>query len=390
MHSALNPYAPGAGLTPPELVGRSPEIDQFDLIVARSRRRLHTRGMVLHGLRGVGKTVLLNRFRDHAENAGWLVVELEGQSTAGGAESARRKLARELALAARRLYRGRSASDAVRAALASVSSFGASFGGVGFDIGIEPAAGRANTGRIEVDLEELVEDLVPALLENTTAFVLLVDEMQDLDTELLTALLAAQHRAGQRQWPFFLIGAGLPNLPATLSAARSYAERLFDYRHIGALPSGAAAEALTIPAEKNGASFESGALDLLVDASGGYPYYLQTYGSAAWDLAIDSVITVADAEGAVERGNVELDTGFFPARWDRATPSERQYLTAMAEDPDGTTATADVARRLSTRPQSLSPARQSLIDKGIIYAPDRGKVAFTVPNMREFVLRRTI
>jgi hypothetical protein len=388
MHAELNPYAPGAGLTPPELVGRAPEIDQFDLMVARSRRRLHSRGMILHGLRGVGKTVLLNRFRDHAERAEWLVVELAGQTSEGGADATRRKLARELALAARRLYRGRAMTESVRTALSAVSSFGMSFGGVSFDIGVEPTRGRADTRRIEVDLEELIEDLVPALLENTTAFVLFVDEMQDLDPGLLAALLAAQHRAGQRQWPFFLVGAGLPNLPATLGAARSYAERLFDYREIGALPSGAAAEALTIPAAKNGASFDPDALDRLVDASGGYPYYLQTYGAAAWELAIGTTITIADADGAVERGNVELDTGFFPARWDRATPAERQYLAAMAEDSAPTTSTAEVANRLGTRPQSLSPARQSLIDKGIIYAPDRGKVAFTVPNMGDFVRRR--
>jgi hypothetical protein len=388
MHAALNPYSPGAGLRPPELVGRDAEIEAFDLVVARSRRALGTRSMILHGLRGVGKTVLLNQFRMQADAAEWLVVDVEGQTSVSGREGARRRLAREIALAARRLARGRSVSAAVQRALGTVTSFGVHFGNIGFDLGFSAVEGRADSGVIEIDLEELVEDLTPALREQNRALALFIDEVQDLDIELLSALLSVQHRAGQRGWPFVMVGAGLPNVPAKLTAARSYAERLFDYREIGSLPSGAAADALTVPAARSGVTFDSAALDLLIDASGGYPYYLQTYGAAAWDLAADRRITHDDAAAAVDRGNAELDSGFFPARWDHATPAERQYLVAMSDDPAGVSGTAVVASRLGAEPKGTSPARQGLIEKGIIYAPERGKVAFTVPNMGEFVRRQ--
>jgi len=388
MHAELNPYSPGAGLRPPELVGRDAEVDAFDLLIARSRRNQAARSMILHGLRGVGKTVLLNQFRLQADRAEWLVVDLEGQTSVAGRQSARRRLAREIALAARRLHRGRAVSAAVRRALGTVTSFGAHFGSVGFDIGIDPSTGRADSGVIEIDLEELIEDLAPALREQHRSFALFVDELQDLDPELLAALLSVQHRAGQRGWPFVIVGAGLPNVPATLTASRSYAERLFEYREIGSLPSGAAGAALVLPAERSGVSYAPDALDLLIDASGGYPYYLQTYGAAAWDLATGRHITRADAEAAIDRGNAELDSGFFPARWDRATRVERQYLVAMSDDPSGVSGTAVVASRLGVEPKATSPARQSLIAKGIVYSPERGRVAFTVPNMGDFVRRQ--
>ncbi|WP_411720441.1 AAA family ATPase [Mycetocola sp.] len=388
MLSELNPYSPGSGLTPPHLVGRQDEIDAFDLLVARNRGGRHSRAIVLHGLRGVGKTVLLNQFRDQADRAEWLIVDLEGQASESGQEAVRRKLARELALAARRLYRGKGMTEKVKQALSTIRSFGISFGGASLEVGIEPAIGRADSGRIEVDFEELIEDLVPALKERDSAFGLFIDEMQDLEPELLTALLSAQHRAGQRGWPFFVIGAGLPNLPSTLSAARSYAERLFSYREIGALDEKSATDALVVPAKRQGAEYDVDAAELIVGASGGYPYYLQTYGQAAWELALDRRITKEDATAAIQRGNEELDMGFFPARWDRATPGERNYLAAMAEDAGNPSQTSELASRLKTKPQSLSPVRQSLIEKGIIYVPDRGLVAFTVPNMNDFVSRQ--
>lgn len=388
MYSELNPYSPGSGLTPPHLVGRQDEIDAFDLIVARTRAGRHSRSLVLHGLRGVGKTVLLNRFRDQADRAEWLLVDLEGQSSQSGQEAVRRKLAREISLAARRLYPGKTASQKVKQALATVKSFGLSFGGASLELGIEAATGRADSGQIEVDFEELLEDLVPALLEQKSAFGLFIDEMQDLEPELLTALLSAQHRAGQRGWPFFVVGAGLPNLPSTLSAARSYAERLFNYREIGALDAESATAALVIPAEMQGAHFDAPAAAHIVNSAGGYPYYLQTYGQAAWEIALDKRITETDAAAAIQRGNEELDMGFFPARWDRATPSERSYLIAMSSDEGRPSLTSEIAARLKTKPQNLSPSRQALIEKGIIYVPDRGQVAFTVPNMDTFIRRQ--
>lgn len=388
MHAELNPYAPGAGLRPPVLVGRSAEVDAFDLLVARSRRAMASRSIVLHGLRGVGKTVLLNQFRSQADAAGWLVVDVEGQLSDAGQLVTRRRLARELALAARRLLRGRTVSEAVRQALGTVRSFGAQFGGVGLSVEIEPVAGRADSGVVEIDLEELVEDLAPALREQQRTLALFVDELQDVEPGLLAALLSVQHRAGQRNWPFLLIGAGLPNVPATLTAAKSYAERLFDYREIGSLPTAAAAEALVVPAERAGVSWDPSALDLVVDTSSGYPYFLQTYGAAAWDLAEDRRITEADAVAGLERGNAELDAGFFPGRWATATPAERQYLVAMSDDIEPDSSTSTVAERLGVAPKATSQARHNLIRKGIVYAPQRGRIAFTVPHMRDFVRRQ--
>ncbi|KRF33346.1 AAA family ATPase [Yonghaparkia sp. Soil809] len=388
MESALNPFSPGSGLRPPALVGRQAEIDAFDLLVARTRGQRPTRGLVLHGLRGVGKTVLLNSFRDQAERADWFIVEIEGRTEASGREAVRQRLARSLVLSARKLQRRKLVSGAVSSALGTVKSFGISLAGPTLQFDVPAATGRADSGRLDVDLEELVEDLAPALSKAASAFAIFVDEMQDLDPELLSALLAVQHRAGQRGWPFYVIGAGLPSLPAVLSASKSYAERLFSYRAIAALDDDASIAALVEPAEARGVHFDERALAMIVTAAGGYPYFLQTYGQAVWDIASDRLITEADAADAIVAGTAELDMGFFPARWERATRSERDYLRAMSESGDAPVRSAVVAERMGVPPSRLSPSRQSLIEKGIIYSPDRGLVAFTVPHMAQFVLRQ--
>lgn len=212
--------------------------------------------------------------------------------------------------------------------------------------------------------------------------------MQDLDDELLNALLTVQHRAGQNDWPFFVIGAGLPSLPAILSGARSYAERLFDYRALGPLDDLRAREAVTLPAERLGVSFSPEAADAIVAASEGYPYFLQTFAEKAWDSAVDKRIELSDAVAGITDGRLDLDMGFYPARWDRATPGERRYLVAMAEHPGGECTTAQLADALGQTRQRLSPIRHALINKGIIYARERGVVAFTVPGMSSFVERQ--
>jgi hypothetical protein len=384
----LNPYNPGSGLTPPELSGRRAEIDAFDLLVARSHAAAPGRGMVMHGLRGVGKTVLLNAFARQASSHGWLVVPVEGRTTRSGHQAARQKLTRSLGMAARRLTSSGRPSRTIKAALGSVTSFSISVAGSGVALGVEPTKGRADSGQIDVDLEELVEDLAPALSERQSVLAVFIDEMQDLDAELLSALLATQHRAGQESWPFYVIGAGLPSLPSRLSEQRSYAERLFDYRYIGALDADSAREALVVPAERLGARFEEDASAQLLEASGGYPYFLQTYGKAAWDAASGKTIDTETARVAVIDGTSSLDVGFFPARWDRATPAERTYLRSMALDGDAGSATSDIAARLGLKTSSLTPARGKLIEKGIIFAPERGRVAFTVPGMAGFIERQ--
>lgn len=387
MDRTLNPYAPGSGLRPPAMEGRNAEIETFAVLLQRAQHGLHNRGMVLSGLRGVGKTVLLNHLRASAEQAGWVTVYLEGKTSVSGQESLRSRLARELVTAARRLNKP-SMGQRWKAALETIASFSVSVGVTGATLGVETHPGRADTGQMSIDIEELVEDISLAMRDEHAGFAMFIDEMQDLDDDLLSALIAAQHAAGQRDWPFYVIGAGLPNLPSILSASRSYAERLFDYRRIGPLSPDAARAALSRPAQTFRAGYTSDALDLLVNAADGYPYFLQEYGRSIWDLAPEPLFTATDAELAIEAGKAHLDSGFFPSRWDRATKSERLYLRAMTEDGAKESSTTEIARRLNTKPTSLAAARAQLLAKGLIYSPDHGKVAFTVPGMPDYIRRQ--
>lgn len=386
MEPALNPYSPGSGRRPPELVGRAGELEALDTLVARTRNRLSDRGIVLTGLRGVGKTVLLNEMHARADRFEWLTVRLEARRDEAGAAAVRRTLARELVAAARKLSR-RTLTSRMRQALGTIGAFNAQIGATGISLGVTVAQGRADSGDPEVDLLELVEDVALALGEDGRAFGIFIDEMQDLDEVTMGALIAAQHMAGQRDWPFYVIGAGLPNLPRVLTETRSYAERLFTYRSIGQLAPGEAARALVEPAERLGASFTPDGLALVLDAAAGYPYFLQEYGQAIWNLAPTQVFTVDDAAAAVQFGLEHLDAGFFRSRWERATPAERRFLLAMAQDHDAPSQTSDVARRIGLKITSLGPYRANLMAKGLIFAPEHGQVAYTVPGMAAFVDR---
>jgi len=387
MDRALNPYVPGSGRRPREIAGREDQLVAFDTLIARTGNRLSGRGVVLSGLRGVGKTVLLNELRSHADKHGWFTVAIEAVPGEQGRATVRAKLGRELLTAARRYNR-----PSLRARLSqvkgSIGSFSATIGVSGVTLGITPQAGRADTGDLELDLEEMVEDVSMALRSEGKGFAIFIDEMQDLDQELLSALVSVQHTAGQREWPFYLIGAGLPNLAPTLADARSYAERLFDYQNVGPLSEEASRQALRAPAEKMGVSYTDEAVTELVDAANGYPYFLQEYGNAIWDLAPEKVFTLDDARAAVAVGGQRLDQGFFPARWERATPAERRYLTAMAVDGDAGSSTGVIARRLGIKQTSLGPTRAQLIAKGLIFSTERGRVAFTVPGMSKFIDRQ--
>ena len=386
MDAALNPFSPGSGRRPPELVGRTSELEAFDTIVARSRRGLTSRGIVLAGLRGVGKTVLLNEMFNHAERMGWFVVRLEARREESGEASTRRRLARELVVAARSLKKQKLSARMLRA-LQSVAAFNAKLGATGIELGIELAPGRADSGDVEVDLGELIQDICVALQEEHGTFGLFIDEMQDLDIATMSALIAAQHEAGQRGWPFYILGAGLPNLPRVLSDARSYAERLFDYRTIGQLQPDDAELALVEPATRFGARFEPEALAILVAAANGYPYFIQEYGQAIWNLAPSPTFTADDATTAATLGLEHLDQGFFRARWERATPGERRFLHAMSADHDAPSQTSDVAERMGLKISSLGPYRANLMAKGLVYSPEHGAIAYTVPGMATYVHR---
>ncbi|WP_077490878.1 ATP-binding protein [Sinomonas mesophila] len=389
MEPALNPFAPGSGVKPPALVGRQPEIDAFDLLIARAKANAAgDRGTLLTGLRGVGKTVLLNEFSELARRNGWLVVQFEAQPGDGGPEAVRKKLARELQLGARRL-RQTPAWDYLRQkGLGSISNISVSLGLQGLTADLKFAPGRADSLDLDIDLEELVDDVAESMRKARAGFALVIDEMQDLDPDLLGALLTVQHSAGQRGLPFYIIGAGLPSLPGRLSESRSYAERLFHYRRIGQLDPSAAAEALTLPIARLGGVLQGEALDTVLEAAGGYAYFLQAYGRTLWEAASEKEITVGDARLAVELGTADLDHGFFIARWQRATRAERNYLRAMSQDGEGPTATADLIDRLGRDHSSLTSQRARLIEKGIIFAPEHGHVQFTVPGMGAFIARQ--
>lgn len=388
MHSASNPYSPGAGRTPFALAGRTALMNDFDLLISRAAAGRTDRGIVLHGLHGVGKTVLLNDFRRRAEEAGFLVVSLEGRDAEGGPKAVRAKLGRGLLQAGRKAA-SRGGTAALRSALGTIASFADGLQVSGIDVGVGSRTGRGDSGAFAVDLEETVEDTAVALGEKKSALIIVVDEMQSLDPALLSALLGAQHQAGQRDWPFYLVAAGLPNLPSTLNQSQRYAEGLFTYRRVGALDRDDAASALADPAREQGVSYDPEALDLLLNAAGGYPYFLQEYGSAAWESAPRKRITAEDARVAVEIGRAQLDQGFFPMRWRRATKAEREFLRLMAMDGAAGSSTATLAARAGKKMTSMTMTRGSLIRKGIIYAPSLGQVSFTVPGMSEYVRRVT-
>ncbi|MDR2973703.1 MAG: ATP-binding protein [Propionibacteriaceae bacterium] len=381
MDPGLNPYRPGAGLQPPELTGRDAQIKEFDFLVIRAKHRTVDRPMVMSGLRGVGKTALLNKLAGMAEQAHWITVVTEGQTTNQGVANVRRRLGAEINAALLRSSMGSRMKAGMRKLGALVSAFSLTLGPTELSFAPKPAA----TGLLDVDVETLVLEIASSAREDERAFAIFIDEMQDIEPELLSAFIVAQHRAQQKELPFYVIGTGLPNLPTKLSSARSYAERLFSYSVIGPLDRQASLEALVLPAERFGATYTLEAAEFLVEASNGYPYFLQEYGKAIWDLASDRTFTLADAKNAIVVGQAQLDAGFFPARWDRASEKERAYMVAMTKNKR----TASVAASLAKTMAELSSVRQSLINKGLIYVPQRGEVAFTVPGMADFIDRAT-
>ncbi len=403
MDPIRNPYAPGAGQRPPELAGRDEQLDAFDVVLERVARGRPERSVVLTGLRGVGKTVLLNALRSAAVRAGWGTGKLEARPD----QSLRRPLSSALHQAVRELGPAGGAGDH---ALGVVRSFaqrepvGASAGRGAPKlrdrwnpgISVPAVAGRADSGDIEIDLVELLSDLGGMAADTGRGIAVFIDEMQDLGPDDVSALCAAAHEISQTGLPLVVVGAGLPHLPAVLSASKSYSERLFRYQRIDRLDRAAADSALVRPAEEEGAAYEPAALDAMYAATGGYPYFIQAYGKAVWDRAPGSPITPADVEVAAPEADSELAVGFFGSRFERATPGEREYLRAMAEVAAAAAegeaeavATAEVAAHLGRKPQSLSPARDALLKKGLIYSGERGLIAFTVPHFGRYLRDHT-
>ena len=397
MDPIRNPYAPGAGQRPPELAGRDGELAGFDVVLERVARGRPERSMVLTGLRGVGKTVLLNAMRSAAVRRGWGTGKLEARPE----QSLRHPLAAALHLAVRELatpHRGE-----VDHVLGIVKAFAQRQPASGAGrapklrdrwqpgIDVPAVAGRADSGDIEIDLVELFTDVAGLAADSGHGIAVFIDEMQDLAADDVSALCAACHEMSQQGLPLVVVGAGLPHLPAVLSASKSYSERLFRYARIDRLDRAAADLALQVPARDEGAEFAPDALAAMYAATGGYPYFVQAYGKTVWDVAVSSPITAADVAVAAPEAEAELAVGFFGSRYERATPAEREYLRAMADlapaaEPGAdAVATAAVAEALGRPPQSLSPARDGLLKKGLVYSGQRGRIAFTVPHFGRYL-----
>jgi hypothetical protein len=389
-----NPYAPGAGQRPPELAGRDRELEVFDVVLERVARGRPERSLVLTGLRGVGKTVLLNTLRSEAIGRLWGTGKIEARPE----QPMRRSLSAALHMAVRELAPRHRAPDRIDEFLGVLKAFALRANPAGGKlrerwqpgIDVPAAAGRADSGDIEIDLVELFTDAASIATDVGTGIALFIDEMQDLSPEDVSALCAACHELSQTSAPLIVVGAGLPHLPAVLSAAKSYSERLFRYQRIDRLDRISADQALCAPAAREEVEYEAKALDALYEASGGYPYFVQAYGKATWDHAPRTPITAADVRVGAPEAEAELAVGFFGSRYERATPAEREYMRAMASlstmDTEGDAVpTAEVARALERRPASLSPARDALIKKGLIYSGERGTVAFTVPHFGRYL-----
>jgi hypothetical protein len=402
MDPIRNPYAPGAGQRPPELAGRDEELAAFDIALERVARGRPERSIVLTGLRGVGKTVLLGALRSAAVRRGWGTGKVEARPDM----SLRRQLSAALHLAVRELGPGteQSGRDHV---LGVLKSFALREAGPAAKLrdqwqpGIDVAAvsGRADSGDIEIDLVELFGDLAGLAAEAGKGVAIFIDEMQDIGAADISALCAACHEISQQRLPLIIIGAGLPHLPSVLSASKSYSERLFRYARIDRLERAAADVALTAPAADEDAQWTTEALAAMYDLTAGYPYFVQAYGKAAWEVATGSPITVDDVGVAAPVAEAELAVGFFGSRYDRATPGEREYLRAMADieivagapavaadhEMTAAVATAAIASQLDRKPQSLSPARDGLLRKGLVYSAERGRIAFTVPHFGQYL-----
>jgi hypothetical protein len=386
-----NPYAPGAGQRPPELAGRDAELAAFEVLLERVVRGRAERSVILTGLRGVGKTVLLNALRSAAVRAGWGTGKLEIRPE----QSLRRPISAALHMAIRELGRG-PAADQVLGVVRSFAQKGPAEAKLRdrWPAGIEVPAvpGRADSGDIEIDLVELFGDVAGLAADAGRGIALFLDELQDLTAPDVSALCAACHELSQHRLPLIVVGAGLPHLPAVLSASKSYSERLFRYSAIDRLDQAAAYRAWSVPAGEEGAAFSADALAELYRLTGGYPYFVQAYGKAVWDLAPASPITATDVRMAAPEAEAELAVGFFGSRLERATPAEREYLQGMAavaeqaeQDGQQSVPTAAVAELLGRRPQSLSPARDALLKKGLIYSGERGRIAFTVPHFGRYL-----
>lgn len=387
MDKIKNPFSPGAGSPPPELAGRDGVLEQARVLLGRVRAKRPEKSLLLTGLRGVGKTVLLNEIERMAQDTGYrtiLVEAHEGKSLPVLLAPLLRRLLLDLDRIA-------GAGDKVRRGLAVLKGFVGAIkikvGDVDIGLDIEPEQGAADSGDLEVDLPGLFMAVGEAAQERGVAVAILIDEIQYFSSSELSALIMAMHKMQQRQLPLVLIAAGLPILPGLVGESKSYAERLFSFPDIGPLPEPDAIKALQDPAREAGEAFEPAALVEIFRLTRGYPYFLQEWGYQAWNHAAASPISLAVIHETSDLVSRRLDENFFRVRFDRLKPREKKYLRAMAELGPGPHRTGDVADKLGVKINTLGPVRASLIKKGMVYSPSHGDMAFTVPLFDEFMRR---
>jgi hypothetical protein len=387
MDPIRNPYAPGAGTPPPELAGRDELRDTVRIALARIRLGRPTKSVLMVGLRGVGKTVLLDRMREDAEASGIQTVFVEAPEN----RSLPGILAPQLRQALLRLSKNEKAKDLAQRALRGLAGFATAlkvkYQDIEVGLDFEPEPGLADNGDLEQDLLALLEATGSAAKEAGTALSLFVDELQYVKEDELAALITSLHRTAQRLLPVVVVGAGLPQLRGRMGRAKSYAERLFDFPEVGPLAPEAARRAIAKPAEAEGVTITDDALQRIIDVTHGYPYFLQEWGKHAWQAADASPITLDDVERASDIAIAALDESFFRVRFDRLTPSEKRYLRAMAELGPGPHRSGDIANMLDREVTSLGPTRAQLIAKGMVWSPSHGDTAFTVPLFDECMRR---
>jgi hypothetical protein len=387
MDSVRNPFVPGAGSPPLELAGRDALLDEMRVVLQRARIGRHAKSAMLIGLRGVGKTVLLDRIRREAEEAGIQTIRIEAPE----GRSLPAILAPQLRQGLLRLSQVASAKDYAVRGLRALAGFAGKMKikyqdlEVGLDY--EPEPGLADNGDLEHDLQALFEQVGRAAKAAGTAEAIFIDELQYVEEEQLAVLITAMHRIEQQQLPVILVGAGLPQLRGRMGNAKSYAERLFKFPEIGPLPRSEAERAIRVPLQKEGVEINADALSRLVDVTHGYAYFLQQWGFHAWEQAEHSPINLQSVERALGSAVAALDESFFRVRFDRLTPKEKRYLRAMAELGPGPHRSGDIAACYFAKVTSLAPTRSSLIAKGMIWSPSHGDTAYTVPMFDEFMKR---
>ena len=387
MDPRTNPYAPGAGTLPQELAGRDELLESASIACDRMAGGLPGRGMVFYGLRGVGKTVLLNQMRLQASAADYVTVPLEAPED----RSLPSILLPALRTAVIRNSTGAKAKEAFRGLLGTMASFAKAvkmkYDDVEVVFDVQPTAGVADSGDLESDLTDLFVQLGQIAQRNDTVVAIYIDELQYVAESELAILISAVHHLTQQSLPVVLFAAGLPQLLGQLGKAKSYAERLFDFVSIGSLDATSARRALVVPAAKQDVQYDPSALSVILHETKGYPYFLQEWGSQCWQSAETSPIVAQDAEAATQSAIAHLDNSFFRVRFDRLTPQEKRYMRAMAELGSGPHRSGDVADLLQRKVQSLGPCRSSLIRKGMAYSPSHGDIAFTVPLFEGFMKR---